>query len=135
VCLTNLVPSTYEPDSIILSRGMHDYRRSFGLDFRFIDYFNTQLVIPLNCSAIVNFYTRAHVKSFPARSAFTSSCLLTASNNGYSSVSRLKSSLNGGSLPTEIFFSKLKSSQSQSHVTTDGLSASLSWNKAPISGL
>jgi hypothetical protein len=38
-------------------------------------------------------------------------------------------------LHTGIFRLKSKSSQSQSYVTTDGQSASLSWNKAPIWGL
>jgi hypothetical protein len=36
---------------------IRDYRRGFGLNIEFIDYFNTQLVIPLNHSAIVNFHT------------------------------------------------------------------------------
>jgi hypothetical protein len=39
-------------------------------------------------------------KSFPARNVFTSISLVTTSNNGYSSASGLKSSLNGGSLTT-----------------------------------
>jgi hypothetical protein len=46
-----------------------------------------------------------HAKFFLARSVFTSSCLVTTSNNGYASASGLKSSLNGGSLPTELFLS------------------------------
>jgi hypothetical protein len=83
---------------------MSDYRRDFGLDIEFIDHFNTQLVITLNYSAIANVHTlqitRAHAKPFPARSVFTSSCLVRASNNGYSSASVLRRSLNGGSLPT-----------------------------------
>jgi hypothetical protein len=43
----------------------------------------------------------AHVKLFPACSAFTIHFLVTASNNDYSSASVLKSSLNGGSLPID----------------------------------
>jgi hypothetical protein len=43
-------------------------------------------------------------KSFPASNVFTSSCLVTASNNGYSSASVLKSSLNGSSLPAFLSF-------------------------------
>jgi hypothetical protein len=50
-------------------------------------------------------FTKNHAKSFPARSVFTSSCLVTASNNGYSSASGLKSALNDGSLPTELIAS------------------------------
>jgi hypothetical protein len=48
--------------------------------------------------------TSLHAKSFPACSAFTSSCLVTAPNNGYSSGSGFISSLNGGYLPTQISF-------------------------------
>jgi hypothetical protein len=80
---------------------MCDYRRGFGLDTEVIDHFNTQLVITLNYIAIADFHTLPnHTKSFPARSVFTSSCLVTTSNNGYSSASVFKSSLNDGSLPT-----------------------------------
>jgi hypothetical protein len=61
---------------------MSDSRRGLGLDIGFIDYFNTQLVTTLNHSATVNFhnlqFTKVHGKSFPARSVFTSSCLVTA---------------------------------------------------------
>jgi hypothetical protein len=81
-----------------------DSRRGFGLVIGFIEHFKTQLVITLNFSAIADFHTlqitSAHAKSFPARSVFTSSCLVMASSNGYSSPSELKSSLNAGSLPT-----------------------------------
>jgi hypothetical protein len=45
-----------------------DYRRGFGLDIRFIDRFNTQLLITLNDSTIANFHTLqitiAHALSF-----------------------------------------------------------------------
>jgi hypothetical protein len=85
---------------------MNDSRRGFGLDIGFIDHFNIQLVITLNYSAIANLRTLqitiAHAKSFPACSVFISSCLVTASNNGYSSASVLKFSLNGGYLPTVL---------------------------------
>jgi hypothetical protein len=81
---------------------MSDSRRGLGLDIEFSDHLNTQLVITFNYSAIADLHTlqitTAHTKSFPACSVFTSSCLVTASNNGYSSASGLKSSLNGGSL-------------------------------------
>jgi hypothetical protein len=52
-------------------------------------------------------------------------------NEGYSFTSGLRSSLNRDPLLTN----SLKSSQVESYVTTDGQSASLSWNKAPIWGL
>jgi hypothetical protein len=55
---------------------MSDYRRGFGLDIGFIDHFNTRLVTTLNYSAIADFHTL--IKSFPACSVFTSSCLVTA---------------------------------------------------------
>jgi hypothetical protein len=69
-----------------------------------MDLFNTQLVTTLNYSTIANFhtleFTTAHAMSFSACSVFTSSCLVMTSNDGYSSASVFKSSLNGGSLPT-----------------------------------
>jgi hypothetical protein len=81
-----------------------DSRRGFGLDIAFSHHFHTRLVTTLNCSAIDNFHNLqiiiAHAKSFRARSVFTSNWLVTASNNVYFSASGLKSSLNGGSLPT-----------------------------------
>jgi hypothetical protein len=36
---------------------MRDCRRGFGLDTRFIDHFNTQLVITLSYSAIADLHT------------------------------------------------------------------------------
>jgi hypothetical protein len=110
---------------------MSDSRRGFGLDIGFIDHFNTRLVITLTYSDIVNFHslqiTRAHVNSFPACSIFTSMCLVRVSNNGYSSASWLRSSLNGGSIPTAS-----SQSQSQSYFTTGGLPPiSLSWRQVP----
>jgi hypothetical protein len=63
------------------------------------------IVITLNYSPIANFhtlqFTTARSKSFPAGSVFTSSSLVTASNNGYSSASGFKPFLIGGYLPTE----------------------------------
>jgi hypothetical protein len=53
--------------------------------------------------------TTAHSKSLPACNVFIRPFLVTASNNGYSSTSVLKSSLNGGSLPTELFSLQLSS--------------------------
>jgi hypothetical protein len=85
---------------------LSDSGRGFGLHVGFIDHFNTQLVITLNYSAIANFHTlqitSAHAESFPPCSGFTSSCLIMAFNNGYSSAYGLKSSLNGGTLLTEL---------------------------------
>jgi hypothetical protein len=82
-------------------------RRGFGLEIGFINHFNTGLVTTLNYDAIANFHTlyitRAPVKSFPACTVFTRSCLVTASNNGYSSASVLKSALSCGSLATASF--------------------------------
>jgi hypothetical protein len=85
-------------------KGMSDSRRGFALDISCVDHFNTQFIITL--SAIVNFHTlqitTSYAKSFPARSVFKSICLVTASNNGYSSAFLFKSCLNGGSLQTEL---------------------------------
>jgi hypothetical protein len=59
-----------------------DYRWGFEFGIVFIDHFNTRLITTLNYSAISNFrilqFTRAHAESFPARSVFTGSCLVTA---------------------------------------------------------
>jgi hypothetical protein len=66
---------------IVTCRGA--YRRGFDLNIALIDRFNIQLVILFNYSATSNFHT------FPARSVYTSSCLVTASNSGYSSASGL----------------------------------------------
>jgi hypothetical protein len=73
------------------------------LEIGFIDHCNTQLVITVNYSAIADLHTLQITsirQVFPACSVFTRRFLETASNNGYSSASVLKSSLNGGSLPT-----------------------------------
>jgi hypothetical protein len=84
---------------------MSDY--GFGLDIGFVDHFSTQLVTTLSYSAITDFHASQvaipHVKSFPALSVFTSSCMVTASNNDFSFVSGLKSTLDGASLPAELF--------------------------------
>jgi hypothetical protein len=62
---------------------MSDSGRGFGLDNRFVGHFNTELVVTLNCNAIVNFHTlqitSVHANYFPVRSVFTSSWLVTAS--------------------------------------------------------
>jgi hypothetical protein len=67
----------------------------------FITHNKTQLITTFNYSAIAIFYilqiTRAQAKSFPVHRI---SCLVTASNNAYSSESGLKFYLSGGSLPT-----------------------------------
>jgi hypothetical protein len=88
-----------------------DYRRNFGLDIGFIDHLYTQLAATNNYNAIVNLHTlqitTAHAKSFPACCVFTSRSLVTASNSEESSASALKSSLNGGCLPTDSFLHRL----------------------------
>jgi hypothetical protein len=65
-----------------------------------------QVVSRNNCHIFADFQTlqipRVHAKSFPACSVFTRRFLLTASNNGYSSATVVKSSLNGGSFPTAL---------------------------------
>jgi hypothetical protein len=79
-----------------------DSRRGFGLDIQFFYHFNTHLVITFN-GTIANLHTLkkslAHTLSLSARSVFTSNCLVTASNNGYSCAFEFKSSLNDGSVP------------------------------------
>jgi hypothetical protein len=90
-----------------------DSRLNFRLDIGFIDHFNAQLVITINYSDIANFHT---LKSFASHNIFTRHFLIMDSNSGYSSACVLKFSLTGGSLTTA----------SESYVTTDGQSVSLS---------
>jgi hypothetical protein len=75
----------------------------FGLDIGFIDHLQVVTTNDYNTIAISTFSLQNDAKSFPARSVFISNCLIMASNNGYSSASGLKSSLNGGSFPTACF--------------------------------
>jgi hypothetical protein len=88
-----------------------DSRRHFRLNIAFIDHLYTKLGTTSNYNAIADLHTlqinTAHAKSFPACCVFTNHSLVTASNSGYSSASALKSSLNGGSLPTESFLHRL----------------------------
>jgi hypothetical protein len=88
---------------------MSDYRRGFGFVIVFIDRFDTRLVTTFNYSAIANLHTLQITRSFLARSVFTSICLLTASNNAYSSASGLKSTLIRGFLLTQLFLLQLPS--------------------------
>jgi hypothetical protein len=85
--------------------------RGCGLENGFIDHLYTRLGTARNYSAIANLYNSqiatAHAKPFPACSVFTSRSLATASNSGDSSASALKSSLNGGSLPTDSLLQSL----------------------------
>jgi hypothetical protein len=70
------------------------------MNIGFINYFNTQLVITLNCIAISDLYTSYILQVFLV-------CYETfpgnGSNNVYSSASGLKFPLNGGSLPAVSF--------------------------------
>jgi hypothetical protein len=98
-------PSTLIHKVKILSR---DSGRGFGLSIGFIDHFNPQLVTPFNYSTIAYLHTlQNHAKSFPVRSVFINSCLVKASNNGYTFASGLKSPLNGSSLLTDTFLHRL----------------------------
>jgi hypothetical protein len=111
-----------------------DCRRGFGLDIGCIDHYThhselTAIIAPPLISTLHNSLanTLSLFQPFP--------------DNGFnsrdSSSSALKSSLNCGSLPTlfQLFLRIFPCSQSQSYVTADGQSASLSWCQAPIWGL
>jgi hypothetical protein len=94
----------------------------------------------LECYSVSPQITTATSKPFSACCLFTSRSFVTAYNSGDSSASSLKSSLNGGSpstafLPQTPLQNSLGWIESEIYVTTDGQSASLSWNKAPIRGL
>jgi hypothetical protein len=88
-----------------------DYRRGFGSNIGSIDHLYRQLGTTNNYNSIVNLrtlqITTAHAKSFPAYCVVTNRSLVTASNSGDSSASALKSSLNGGSLPTDSFLHRI----------------------------
>jgi hypothetical protein len=57
----------------------------------------------------IGFIATAHAKSFPACYVFTNRSQITASNNGDSSASALRTTLNGGSLQTDSFLRLLAS--------------------------
>jgi hypothetical protein len=82
-----------------------DYRLGFGLDIGFTDHLQVVTTNNYNTIAISTLYKIT--LSFPARSVFTRRFLIMASNSGDSSASALKSSLNGGSLPTDSFLHRL----------------------------
>jgi hypothetical protein len=82
------------------------------VDIRFINNCNTQFVITKNYSAMANFHILQFIRTHAKVSVccvFSGRVLVTASNNGYSFASRLKPTLNGGSLPTELFLLQLSS--------------------------
>jgi hypothetical protein len=122
-----------------------DYTR--GLDW-WLDLLTTyRSLTTSNYSAIANQHTlritRAHAKF--SRSAFTSRFLVTDLNNFLCScphcpanISQLTPRLAATShQPPTLLIDRtqLTAAESESYVTTDGQSASLSWNKAPIWGL
>jgi hypothetical protein len=87
--------------SYLVAMCMSDSRQGFGLDIGIVDHFNTQLIITLNYSVIADLHT---LQITVTHTLVFSVCYYTfpgtASNSGYSLTSRLKSSLNDGSLPT-----------------------------------
>jgi hypothetical protein len=84
----------------IMLRSMCDCRRGLEWLLHLLTTY-TRFICTSNYSAAINFYnsqtTTATAKSFPACCVFTSRFLVTASNNGNSTASALKSSLH--SLP------------------------------------
>jgi hypothetical protein len=87
---------------------MSDSRRGFGLENGVIDHFNKRLVTTLNYSAIADLHalqiTRAHNLAFAVSYSLHQSFPGNGSSSDYSSASAFKSSLNYGSLPTELSF-------------------------------
>jgi hypothetical protein len=75
------------------------------MNFGFIYHLYTRLGTTSNYSAIADFHT---LQIFSNRSVCTSGCLVIASNN----ASGLKSSLNGGFLPTDHFSSQISAQDS-----------------------
>jgi hypothetical protein len=70
-----------------------------------------QVVAANNYTTIADFHSTNHWCTHTSVTVYTNRFLITASNNGYSSASCLKSFLNGRSLPTELFLK----SKSKSH--------------------
>jgi hypothetical protein len=68
----------------------------------FIDHL--QVVTTNNCNAIADFHTSQNHAVLSSPQGFYKRFLVKASNNSYSSVSVLKFSLNGSSIPTKLFF-------------------------------
>jgi hypothetical protein len=95
--------SVYRCQHIHTVTCMCESRRGFGLDIGFTDHLYTQLQNTNNYSATANLQnsqiTIETAKPFPVYFVLTSRVLATTSN----SVAALKSSLNGGSLPTASF--------------------------------
>jgi hypothetical protein len=78
------------------------------MEFRIIRFIDQLRVVTTNfyntiADVHILYITTAHATSFPACNVFTRYFLLTASNNGYSSASVPKSSLNGGSFQLNYF--------------------------------
>jgi hypothetical protein len=96
--------------NIVSCMCMRDYRRGFGLDIGFIDHLYTRLGSTSKYSVTAYLHnshiTTAHGNSLPACCVFNRS-LVTTSNNWDSSASALKSSLNGGALPTSSFLHRI----------------------------
>jgi hypothetical protein len=99
----------------------------------FLDHLYTRLVSTSNYSATANLHnlqiTTAAVKPFPPCCVFNSRSLATASNSEDFSASRAQI------LSPQPPVQNSLTTESESYVTTDGQSASLSWYKAPIRGL
>jgi hypothetical protein len=81
---------------------VHEWLQTGFLIFGFIEHLQVVTTNKYNIVADLHTLqiTTAQSKSLPACSVFSKRFLVTASNHGYSSASVLKSSLNGGSLPT-----------------------------------
>jgi hypothetical protein len=94
---------------IIIVTCLSGYRRGFGLGTGCIDHFNARFVTTINYSTVSNFHTlqiaRAHAKSFPVCSVFTSSCLVTAPTvaiPGSYYVCAISSSVSGEANPSTM---------------------------------
>jgi hypothetical protein len=122
--IPNLVLTFSFIDSIVTC--MSDCRRGLDWWLDLCEHLHTKLVTTSNYNAIAHLHTlqitTAHAKA--SQSVFTSRFLVTDPNNILCWCQYR---------PTNI--PQLTHCQSQSYVTTDGQSASLSWNKAPIWGL
>jgi hypothetical protein len=119
-----------------------DSRRGFGLDTGLTDHFNTQLETTRNHSFIANYHTLqitvTQPKSFPARSVFTNSCLVTAQTMAIPPFSCSSPLWMAGLFQMNclhfVLFVTLRQGRHRKHRSSDAVQLSLIKNRLPSNG-
>jgi hypothetical protein len=96
---------------------------------------HSELQVIRTLSLIPTLYKSLHAKSSPVCCVFTSRSLVTASNSGDSSASRTRVLSSQPPVQNSALNRPVRLSDSESYITTDGQSASLSGCQSPIWGL